>query len=155
MIIEKRLEELGIKLEESVAPIANYVAVQQAGDLLFLSGAGPVRGGRATMTGRLGEDLSMEDARKAAREGAFNLTCALKSYLGDLDRVIQIVKLTGYVNCTPDFTAQPKVIDGASDFFVEVFGDRGRHARVAVGVSSLPLDTPVEVEIVVHIKQEA
>ncbi len=152
MLIEKRLEELNIKLEESVAPIANYVSAQQAGDLLFLSGAGPVRGGKATMTGRLGENLSIEEGRAAAREGAFNLTCALKSCLGDLDRVKQIVKLTGYVNCTPDFTAQPKVIDGASDFFVEVFGDKGRHARVAVGVSSLPLDTPVEVEIVALIE---
>ena len=152
MEIERHLQQLGIELRESVAPIANYVPVQRAGDLLFLSGAGPVSGGKTTMTGRLGEDLTVEQGYAAAREGAFHLLCALKSYLGDLDRVEQIVKLQGYVACTPDFADQPKVINGASDFFVEVFGERGRHARAAVGVAALPLHTPVEVEIVVRIR---
>lgn len=152
MLIEQRINELGIELQEAVAPIANYVAVQRTGDLLFLSGAGPVRNGKASMVGRLGENLTVEQGYAAARIGAINLICALKSYLGDLDRVVQIVKLNGFVNCTPDFAAHPKVIDGASDLLVEVFGDSGRHARSAVGTNSLPLNTPVEVEIVVYVR---
>lgn len=152
MLIEKRMQELGIPLMDAVDPVANYVSVQRSGDLLFLSGAGPVRGGKATMTGRLGESVTLEQGYAAAREGAINLVCALKSYLGDLDRVEQIVKLLGFVHCTPDFEAQPQVINGASDLFVEVFGDKGRHARSAVGVSALPMGIPVEVEVIVRIR---
>lgn len=152
MQIEKRLEELGIEVKEAVAPVANYVSVQRAGDLLFLSGAGPVRGGKASMTGRVGEGVSVEQGYAAAREGAVNLICALKGALGDLDRVEQIVKLVGFVNAAPGFEAQPQVVNGASDLFVEVFGDKGRHARSAVGVASLPLNIPVEVEIIVKVK---
>ncbi len=152
MLIEKRLTELGIEIKEAVSPIANYVSVQQCGNLLFLSGAGPVRDGKATLIGRLGENLSLEQGYAAAREGAINLICALKSHLGDLDRVEQIVKLLGFVNCTADFTKQPAVINGASDLLVEVFGDKGRHARSAVGTNSLPMGIPVEVEIIVQIK---
>ncbi len=152
MQIEKRLEELGIEVKEAVAPVANYVSVQRAGDLLFLSGAGPVRGGKASMTGRVGEGVSVEQGYAAAREGAVNLICALKGALGDLDRVEQIVKLVGFVNAVPGFEAQPQVVNGASDLLVEVFGDKGRHARSAVGVASLPLNIPVEVEIIVKVK---
>lgn len=152
MQIEKRLEELGIEVKEAVAPVANYVSVQRAGDLLFLSGAGPVRGGKASMTGRVGEGVSVEQGYAAAREGAVNLICALKGALGDLDRVEQIVKLVGFVNAVPGFEAQPQVANGASDLLVEVFGDKGRHARSAVGVASLPLNIPVEVEIIVKVK---
>lgn len=152
MQIEKRLEELGIEVKEAVAPVANYVSVQRAGDLLFLSGAGPVRGGKASMTGRVGEGVSVEQGYAAAREGAVNLICALKGALGDLDRVEQIVKLVGFVNAAPGFEAQPQVVNGASDLFVEVFGDKGRHARSAVGVASLPLNIPVEVEIIAKVK---
>ncbi len=152
MQIEKRLEELGIEVKEAVAPVANYVSVQRAGDLLFLSGAGPVRGGKASMTGRVGEGVSVEQGYAAAREGAVNLICALKGALGDLDRVEQIVKLVGFVNAAPGFEAQPQVVNGASDLLVEVFGDKGRHARSAVGVASLPLNIPVEVEIIVKVK---
>lgn len=152
MQIEKRLEELGIEVKEAVAPVANYVSVQRAGDLLFLSGAGPVRAGKASMTGRVGEGVSVEQGYAAAREGAVNLICALKGALGDLDRVEQIVKLVGFVNAAPGFEAQPQVVNGASDLLVEVFGDKGRHARSAVGVASLPLNIPVEVEIIVKVK---
>lgn len=152
MLIEKRLAELGIEIQEAVSPLANYVGVQRCGDLLFFSGAGPVRGGKATMAGRLGENISIEQGYAAAREGAVNLICAMKGYLGDLDRVEQIVKVLGFVNCTADFGAQPAVINGASDLFVEVFGDKGRHARSAVGTNALPLGIPVEVEIIVKIK---
>lgn len=152
MKIEKRLEELGIEIKEAVSPIANYVSVQQCGDVLYFSGAGPVRDGKASMVGRLGEQITIEQGYAAAREGAINLICAMKGYLGDLDRVEQIVKVLGFVNCTSDFGAQPAVINGASDLFVEVFGDKGRHARSAVGVNALPLGIPVEVEIIVKIK---
>lgn len=152
MLIEKRLEELGIEIKEAVSPLANYVSVQRSGDLLFFSGAGPVRDGKATMVGRLGDTISVEQGYAAAREGAINLICALKGYLGDLDRVEQIVKVLGFVNCTADFGAQPAVINGASDLFVEVFGEKGRHARSAVGTNALPLGIPVEVEIIVKIR---
>lgn len=152
MLIENRLAALGIEIQEAVSPLANYVGVQRSGDLLFFSGAGPVRDGKATMTGRLGENISVEQGYAAAREGAVNLICAMKGYLGDLDRVEQIVKVLGFVNCTSDFGAQPAVINGASDLFVEVFGDKGRHARSAVGTNALPLGIPVEVEIVVKIR---
>ncbi len=152
MEIEKRLEELGIEIKEAVSPIANYVSVQRCGDVLYFSGAGPVRDGKASMVGRLGENVTIEQGYAAAREGAINLICAMKGCLGDLDRVEQIVKVLGFVNCTPDFGAQPAVINGASDLFVEVFGDKGRHARSAVGTNALPLGIPVEVEIIVKIK---
>lgn len=153
MIIENRLAELGIDIKEAVSPLANYVSVQRCGDLLFFSGAGPVRNGKATMVGRLGENITIEQGYAAAREGAVNLICAMKGYLGDLDCVEQIVKVLGFVNCTADFGAQPAVINGASDLFVEVFGDKGRHARSAVGTNALPLGIPVEVEIIVKIKE--
>lgn len=152
MIAEKRLQELGIEIKEAVSPLANYVSVQRSGDLLFFSGAGPLRDGKPTMVGRLGENVTVEQGYTAAREGAVNLICALKGYLGDLDRVEQIVKLLGFVNCTPDFGAQPAVINGASDLFVEVFGEKGRHARSAVGTNALPMGIPVEVEMIVRIK---
>lgn len=152
MIIEKRLAELNIELKEAVSPLANYVSVQQTDNLLFLSGAGPLRDGKPTMVGRLGESLTVEQGYAAAREGAINLICALKSHLGDLDRIEQIVKVMGFVNCTKDFGKQPAVINGASDLFVEVFGDKGRHARSAVGTNALPMGIPVEVEIIVKIK---
>jgi len=152
MEIEKRLEQLGIEIAPAVAPVANYVSVQQVGNLLFFSGAGPLRDGKPTIVGRLGDDLTVEQGYAAAREGAINLICALKATLGDLDRVEQIVKLLGFVRCTPDFGSQPAVINGASDLFVEVFGDRGRHARSAVGTNALPMGIPVEVEMIVQVK---
>ena len=152
MHIEKRLSELGIELLPAVSPIANYVSCQRAGDLLFFSGAGPMRDGVPTMVGRLGDDLTVEQGYAAAREGAINLLCALKAAVGDLDKVEQIVKVLGFVRCTDDFGSQPAVINGASDLFVEVFGDRGRHARAAVGTNALPMGTPVEVEIIVRVK---
>ena len=152
MLVEKRLEELGIKLPQAAAPIANYVSIVQTGDLLFMSGAGPITEGKVSLTGALGVDVSVEQGYAAAREGAINIIAALKGYLGDLDRVEQIVKLLGFVRCSSDFAQQPAVINGASDLFVEVFGDKGRHARSAVGTNALPLNMPVEVEAVVRIK---
>jgi len=153
MHIEKRLSALGIELLPAVHPVANYVGYQRAGDLLFFSGAGPMRDGIPSMTGRLGDDLTIEQGYAAAREGAINLLCALKAAVGDLDKVEQIVKVLGFVRCTDDFDGQPAVINGASDLFVEVFGDKGRHARAAVGTNALPMGTPVEVEMIVKVRE--
>ena len=153
MLIEKRLEELGIELQPKVSPMANYVTAHRVGEILYLSGAGPLRDGKATMVGKLGENMTIEEGYAAARETAFNLICALKAELGDLDRVVQILRILGFVNCTPDFEDHPAVINGCSDLLVEVFGEKGRHARSALGTNSLPLGIPVEVvEMIVQIK---
>ncbi|MGI5839462.1 MAG: RidA family protein [bacterium] len=151
-IIEQRLAELGIELPEQHPPMAHYVSVQREGDLLFLSGAGPLKDGKATVTGRLGENLTVEQGYAAAREAGLSLLATLKRELGDLDRVEQIVKLLGFVASTDDFFAQPSVINGTSDLLNEVFGEKGRHARSAVGTNVLPFRVPVEVEAIVRIR---
>lgn len=151
MITEKRLEALGLELPEAPSPLGSYVSVQQSGNLLFLSGAGPIRDGKPTCTGTLGKELTIEEGQAAARDTALNLLAVLKRHLGDLDRVEQVVKLLGFVASAPDFFRQPEVINGASDLLVEVFGEKGRHARSAIGTSVLPFHIPVEVEAVVRI----
>lgn len=153
-VIENRLEEMGIKLPQCPTPVANYVIAQCAGDLLFFSGAGPMKNGKPIFTGRLGEDLTIEEGYTAAREAGFNLISALKKEIGDLDRVEQIVKLLGFVSGTSEFHDQPAVINGVSDLMVEVFGDKGRHARSALGTNALPLNMPVEVEMIVRIRPQ-
>ena len=151
--IERRIEELGITLPESPQPIANYVPTVQTGNLLFVAGLGPAaRADGTTPSGKVGRDLSLEEGYEAARLVGINLLARLKSSLGDLDRVERIVKLLSMVNCTPDFTQQPQVANGCSDLLVEVFGEKGRHARSAVGMASLPNDIPVEIEMVVEIR---
>ena len=152
MIIEDRLKELGIEIVESYVPIANYVPVNRVGDMLYLSGTGPSIGKEALFCGKLGADISVEDAYQAARYSAINVLSMLKQELGDLDKVKQIIKMTGYINCTSDFHDQPAVLNGASDLFVEVFGERGRHARAAIGVNALPMSLPVEIEVLVQCK---
>ena len=153
-IIERRIEELGITLPESPQPIANYVPTVQTGNLLFVAGLGPAaRADGTTPNGKVGKDLTQEEGYEAARLVGINLLARLKSSLGDLDRVARIVKLLSMVNCTPDFNQQPAVANGCSDLLVEVFGDKGRHARSAVGMSSLPNDIPVEIEMVVEITE--
>ncbi len=149
---EKRLAELGIVLPDSPAPLANYVSVQWTDNILYLSGSGPVSAGRPTITGRLGDNVTMEQGYAAAREAGLNLLATLKRELGELDRVEQIVKLLGFVASTDDFYAQPAVINGASDLFIEVFGARGWHARSALGTNVLPFNIPVEVEIIVKVR---
>ena len=151
MQIEKRLEELGITLPDAPTPVANYMTAVQTGNLLFLSGHGPGSGEGKLYRGKLGDDLSIEDGYASARQVATALSSTLKKTLGDLDRVQRIVKLVGFVNSAPGFYDQPKVVNGASDLFVEVFGNRGRHARSAVGMVELPGGIPVEVELVVEI----
>lgn len=151
-VIEKRLEELGIALPDSPAPMANYVNVQRSGDMLLFSGAGPLKAGKPTVTGRLGENVTVEQGYAAAMEAGLNLISSLKRAVGDLDNVVQIIKVLGFVASTNDFYAQPAVINGVSDLMVEVFGDRGKHARSAIGTNVLPFQIPVEVEMIVKVK---
>lgn len=152
-IVEKRIQELGITLPESPQPIANYVPAVRTGNLLFVAGLGPAaRPDGTTPNGKVGKDLTQEEGYEAARLVGVNLLARLKSSLGDLDRVSRIVKLLSMVNCAPEFTQQPAVANGCSDLLVEVFGERGRHARSAVGMSSLPNDIPVEIEMIVEVR---
>ena len=138
--IEKRLGELGIELPPANAPAGNYVPFVQSGNLLFISGQIPVVDGKPAFIGTLGAELTVEDGAAAARTCALSILAQAREALGgDLDRVTRCVKLSGFVASTPDFTDQPKVINGASDLLVEVFGEAGRHARAAVGMAALPL----------------
>lgn len=144
--IEARLAELGITIPDAPAPAANYVPFVQIGDIVYVSGQVPMADG-TLMTGKLGADTSVEDGAAAAQACAISLIAQLKKACdGDLERLVRVVKLTGFVNCTPDFGDQPAVINGASNFMVDVFGDKGRHARSAVGSSALPFGVAVEVE---------
>ena len=151
MSIDARLEELGIVLPTAAAPVASYVPVVIHGDFAFVSGQVSFVDG-VLFKGRLGENVSLEDGMIAARGCGLMILAQLKGALGSLDRVDRVVKLGGFVNSTPDFTDQPKVVNGASDLMLEVFGDAGKHARAAVGVPSLPLGVAVEVDAVVAIK---
>lgn len=145
--IDARLAELGITLPEAAAPVANYVAYVVSGNLVFVSGQIGMEAGKPKVLGRLGESLTVEQGYQAARQCGLNLITQLKAACGgDLDRVKRVVRLGGFVSCTPDFTDHPKVVNGASDLMVEVFGDLGRHARAAVGAPSLPLGVAVEVD---------
>lgn len=148
---EQRLEELGISLPEPVKPVAAYVPTVRTGDMVYVSGQVPMVDGKPAYLGRLGADgLSVEDGTEAARRCAINVLAALKAELGDLGRVRRVVKVTGFVASAPEFHDQPKVVNGASELLVEVFGDAGRHARSAVGMAALPLGVPVEVEAIVE-----
>lgn len=146
-----RLKELGIDLPDIASPLGSYKPASVTGSLLFVSGQLPLSGGKLVFEGKVGADVSPEDAALAARQSAINVLAVLKKELGTLDNVKKIVKVTGYVASAPGFTAQAGVLNGASDLFFDVFGEEGRHARAAVGVSELPLNAPVEVEIVAEI----
>ena len=146
-----RLDSLEIDLYPAPAPVASYVNVTQAGTILYLAGKGPTIPSGGYITGKVGRDLTIEDAYEAARLAAIAQLSVLQDYLGDLNKVKRILKVTGMVNCTDDFTQQPEVINGFSDTMVAVFGEKGRHARSAVGMSSLPRNIAVEVEMIVEI----
>ena len=152
MRIEARLAELGITLPPVGPPAGNYVHAAQTGNLLYLSGKGPHTTDGSMPRGKVGADVSIDDAYKHARSVGLTLIAVLKETLGDLDRVKRVVKVLGMVNATPDFGDQPKVINGCSDLFVEVFGDAGRHARSAVGMGSLPSGITVEIEAIVEVE---
>jgi enamine deaminase RidA (YjgF/YER057c/UK114 family) len=149
--VEARLEELGITLPDAPDPIANYVSIQRSGNLLYLSGAGPMINGKPIYVGKVGAEVSAEEAYDAARIAGTNLLASLKRYLGSLDRVGQVVKLLGFVASATDFYEQPKCINGCSDLLVEVFGERGKHARSAVAAPVLPMNLPIEIELIVEI----
>lgn len=148
---EQKLQELGVTLYEPIKPIANYVTAVRTGNLVWLSGHGPVKPEGGLMEGKVGLDLSIEEGQQAARYTAVALLTSLKAEIGDLNKVKRIIKVTGMVNCPTDFADQPKVINGCSDLLVGIFGERGKHARAAVGMGSLPGNIPVEIDMVVEI----
>jgi enamine deaminase RidA (YjgF/YER057c/UK114 family) len=151
MKVEARLEELGLELPAPPPAAGNYVGAVRVGELLFLSGHGPVLPEGGLIIGKVGRDLDEEQGYEAARRTALSMLATLKHQLGNLDRVRRIVKVLGFVNCTDDFTKQPKVINGFSDLFVELYGDAGRHARSAVGKNSLPFGMAVEIEMIAQV----
>lgn len=144
--IDAHLADLGITLPTATAPVANYVPYVVAGNLVHISGQITMENGDLKFVGKLGQDYQVEDGQKAARLCALNLIAQLKAAIGDLDKVTRVVKLNAFVNSDPAFTDQPKVVNGASDTMVEIFGDVGKHARSAVGVASLPLGVAVEID---------
>jgi enamine deaminase RidA (YjgF/YER057c/UK114 family) len=144
--VEKKLSELGIVLTAPAAPVANYVPFVRTGNLLMVSGQICLDAGKLVAKGQLGAGVSVEDGQRAARACAVNLLTQVKSALGDLDKVLRVVRLGGFVKAAPGFVDGPKVMNGASDLMVAVFGEKGKHARTTVGVSALPLDAAIEVE---------
>ncbi|MFE4513942.1 RidA family protein [Kitasatospora sp. NPDC056783] len=150
--VEQKLAELGLTLPPVAAPVAAYVPALRTGDLVFTSGQLPVVGGKLPTTGKVGAEVSPEEAKELAQICALNALAAVKSVVGDLDLVEQVVKVVGFVAAASDFIAVPAVVNGASELLGSVLGDAGTHARSAVGVAVLPLDAPVEVEIVVRVK---
>lgn len=152
MQVEQRLQELGIELPPVPSPAGNYVHAVQTGNLLFLSGKGPRNADGSAPTGKVGRDVTTEEAYTHARTVGLTLIAVLKETLGDLDRVARVVKVLGMVNAAPDFGEQPQVINGCSDLMVQVFGDRGRHARSAVGMGSLPGGITVEIEAIFEVQ---
>lgn len=155
MKIEQKLAEMGLKLPEPRSPVGNYVGAVRSGNLVFISGHGPelqTYGSRTLIRGKLGRDLTVEQGYEAAKLVALHLLRVLKTVLGDLDKVVRIVKLLGFVNTAERFEDQPKVINGASDLFVALWGEAGRHARSAVGMYELPLGIAVEIEAIVEVR---
>ncbi|MCX6405688.1 MAG: RidA family protein [Propionibacteriales bacterium] len=149
--VEQRLADLGLTLPEVAAPLASYVPAVRSGAHVFTAGQLPLSSGELVATGKVGGEVSAEEAQAAARQCALNALAAVKSVVGSLDAVRRVVKVTVFVASTPDFTGQPVVANGASELLGDVFGDAGRHARSAVGVPVLPIDAPVEVELVVEV----
>jgi enamine deaminase RidA (YjgF/YER057c/UK114 family) len=150
--VAARLKELSLVLPDAPAPVANYVPAARAGNLLYVSGQIPLEGGKPQFIGKLGREIGVEQGQQAARLCALNVLAQARAALGgDLDRVVRCVRVGGFVNCTPEFTDQPQVVNGASDLFVAVLGDAGRHARAAVGCASLPRGVAVEVEAVFEV----
>ncbi len=155
MQVEQKLAQMGLSLPPPQAPVANYVPAVRTGNLLFVSGHGPavVRNGKVEyIRGKVGRDLTVEEGYEAARQVMLNILQSIKGAIGDLDKVRRVVKVLGFVNCTEEFPDQPKVINGASDLVVALYGERGRHARSAVGMQQLPFGIAVEIEMVVEVE---
>ncbi|MBI4639971.1 MAG: RidA family protein [Candidatus Tectomicrobia bacterium] len=152
MSIEAKLKEMGLELPQPGRPVANYIPAVLTNGLLFISGHGPRRSDGTSITGKVGQDLTVEQAYEAARLVTLGCLASAKSVLGNLDRVKRVVKLLGMVNCTETFTQQPQVINGASDLLVALLGENGRHARSAVGMQALPNNIPVEIEMIFEVE---
>jgi len=150
--VEVRIDSLGITLQEPPPPVANYVNTVRTGNLVYTAGKGPTTVEGKLVTGKVGVDLSVEEGYEAARLVAIAQLGALKAEIGDMNKVVRIVKVLGMVNCNADFTQQPEVINGFSDLMVQVFGERGKHARSAVGMGSLPRNIAVEIEMIVEVE---
>ena len=150
--VEDRLAEVGITIPDVVPPVASYLPATRSGNYIYTSGQLPFVAGELIAAGILGKDIDEETAAKCAEQCAVNAIAAAKSVIGDLDKIVRVVKVVGFVASAPDFTKQPVVINGASDLFIKAFGDAGKHARSAVGVASLPLNTPVEVEVIFEVR---
>jgi enamine deaminase RidA (YjgF/YER057c/UK114 family) len=149
---ENKIRELGISLPAPSAPVANYVKYVKTGNLVFLSGHGPAKADGSYITGKLGRDLTIEEGYAATRQTGIGLLATLKAAVGDLNKVKRIVKVLGMVNCTESFADQPKVINGFSDLMVAIFGEKGKHARSAVGMNALPMNMAVEIEMIVELE---
>lgn len=150
---EARLAELGLRLPPAARPGAEYVPSKQIGDLLFLSGQGPIRDGTPLVVGQVGGEVSLEEGIEAAKQATLNALAAIKAAVGSLDRIEEIVQVRGFVNSAPGFALQPQVMNGCSKLLVAVLGERGRHVRCALGTNSLPHNIPVEIEMIVSIRR--
>jgi enamine deaminase RidA (YjgF/YER057c/UK114 family) len=150
--VEARLKELGLELPPTPRPLAEYVPAKLVGDLVFVSGQGPVKDGKVAYAGKVGADLSLEEGYECARLCALNCLAAVKGVVGSLERVVEVVQLRGFVNSAPGFDRQPEVLNGASELMVKLFGEKGRHARAALGTCSLPRNIAVELEMVVRVR---
>ena len=151
-MIEEKLELLGIKLPNPPTPAGSYVPAVRTGNLLYISGQIPMEDGKVIFTGKV-SDNNLETAQKSARMCAINILAQIKKEIGDLDKVSKIVRLSGFVNSVSEFSQQPKVINSASDLFFEIFGEKGKHTRIAVGVSSLPLDSMTEIDAIIEVSE--
>jgi enamine deaminase RidA (YjgF/YER057c/UK114 family) len=152
MSFEAKLAELGIMLPQAPKPVATYIPAVRAGELLFLSGTGPFKDGAIVYTGKLGKDLTVEQGYAAARLTLLNALAMVRQELGTLDRVTRVVRLTGHVASAEGFTQQPAVLNGASDLLVQIFGEVGRHARLALGAAELPLNMAIELELILQVR---
>ena len=150
--IEKKLKEMGIEIPDVPKPAASYIPAVQTGNLIFTAGQGCKKEGVLVYTGKLGKDLTVEEGYEAAKVSIINCLAILKGYLGDLDRIKKIVKLLGFVASAPGFDQQPYVINSASELLEEAFGEKGKHARSAIGTNELPFGTPIEIEMIVEVK---
>ena len=151
-MIEQKIESLGIKLPTPPTPAGSYVPAVRTGNLLYISGQIPMEDGKVVFTGKV-SDENLETAQKSAKMCAINILAQLKRELGDLEKVSKIVRLSGFVNSAPEFSQHPKVINSASDLFFEIFGEKGKHSRIAVGVASLPLDSMTEIDAIVEVSE--
>lgn len=153
MSVDERLKEIGITLPEAPKPLGAYLPCVQTGSLVFLSGNLPLKDGKLLYAGKLGDTVSLEEAQTACRQTVINALSVLRSHIGDLDRITRCVKLNGFIASSDVFTDQPKVLNAASDLLFEIFGEKGRHARAAIGVNVLPLNSPVEIDFIFEVTE--